>query len=174
MSYLDIIIAIPLLWGLYRGFAKGFIIELATLLSLCLGIIGAIKLSDMVSDYCRDNFNWTSEYLPLISFAVTFLVIVILVYLIAKAIEQFIRLAALGVVNRIFGSVFGVLKFAIALSCIIFVLNSLQSAENIFPYEQKQKSILYTPVASIAPKIIPTLEKSNFNKISTEGLTTMK
>jgi len=164
MSYLDIIIIIPLLWGLYRGFTKGFIIELATLIALCLGMVGAIKFSDFVSNYCRINFNWTSEYLPQISFVITFIIIVVLVYLIAKAIEQFVRLAALGIVNRIAGSVFGVFKFAIALSCLIYVINTMRTADKIFTAEQKEKSILYRPVASIATTVIPAFQKAKLDE----------
>lgn len=174
MSYLDIFIIIPLLWGLYRGFTKGFIIELATLISLCLGILGAVKLSDFVSDYCVTNFGWTSEYLPQISFVITFVIIVVMVYLIAKAIEQFVRLAALGVLNRIFGSVFGVFKFAVAMSCLIYVINTMRTSEKIFPAEQKEKSLLYKPVASIAITVIPAFEKSKLNEVAEGELTTMR
>jgi membrane protein required for colicin V production len=172
MSYLDIIIAIPLIWGLYRGFTKGFIIELATLVALCLGMIGAIKLSDLVTIYCREHFGWTSEYLPLISYVITFVIIVLLVYLIAKAIEQFVRLAALGMVNRIFGSVFGVFKFAIALSCLIYVVNTFRPGNKIIPEEQQEKSFLFKPVASIATTVIPVFQKNKLvegNQLSVVG-----
>jgi membrane protein required for colicin V production len=166
MNYLDIIIAVPLIWGLYRGFTKGFVIELATLIAVCLGMFGAIKFSYFVSNYCRENFNWTSEYLPLISFVITFLIIVILVYLIAKAIEQFVRLAALGIFNRVAGSVFGILKFAIALSCLIYVLNTSHPGDKIIPEEQQEGSLLFKPVASIATTVIPVFQKRNDGELT--------
>jgi len=38
MNYFDIMIAIPLIWGIYKGFKKGFIIEIASFIALGLGI----------------------------------------------------------------------------------------------------------------------------------------
>ena len=174
MSYLDIIIAIPLLWGLYKGFTKGFVIEMAALFSLCLGVYGAIKFSDFVSIYFREQFAWDTPYLPVIAFGLTFICIVLLVYLIAKVIEQFIRLAALGVVNRIFGSLFGVLKFALIISCLFYALESVGVAGKIITEKQQQQSLLYKPVTRIAPTIIPAFKNSNLSSLKIEDLTTMR
>lgn len=45
MNYIDIILLLPLLYGAYRGFSRGLIIEVATLLGLLLGVYIAIKFS---------------------------------------------------------------------------------------------------------------------------------
>ena len=45
MNYIDIILAIPLVWAVYRGFTKGFIIEIASLIAMVLGVYGAIHFS---------------------------------------------------------------------------------------------------------------------------------
>ncbi len=42
MNWLDIGIAVPLVWGAYVGFKKGLVIELASLAALILGIYAAI------------------------------------------------------------------------------------------------------------------------------------
>ncbi len=44
MNILDIIFLVPLLFALYRGFKKGLIHMIASLLALILGIVGAMKL----------------------------------------------------------------------------------------------------------------------------------
>ena len=51
MHYIDIVILIPLLWGAYRGFMKGFIVSISTFLALILGVYGAINFSDFVSKF---------------------------------------------------------------------------------------------------------------------------
>jgi membrane protein required for colicin V production len=48
MNYLDIILAIPLLWGLYKGVSKGIIKELASLVALIVGIYGAVHFADSI------------------------------------------------------------------------------------------------------------------------------
>ena len=123
MHYIDILIIIPLLWGAYKGFTKGLITEIASLLSLILGIYGAIKLSNYTSSFLIKTFDFTSEYLPVISFAITFIIIVILVHLISKLIDSMIKTASLGVVNRILGAVFGTAKFLLILGVVIILLN---------------------------------------------------
>ena len=87
MNYIDIIIAIPLAWGFIRGFRKGFIIEIASLISLIIGIWAGIYFSDFVSTFLIYKIGWNSNYLPVISFLIFFIGIVIGVFIIAKMIE---------------------------------------------------------------------------------------
>ena len=84
MNYIDIILCIPLVWGLYKGFTKGLIIEAATLVAFGLGVWGGIHFSDFIAQKIKETFDWQSPYLPVVSFALTFLVIIIIVFLIAK------------------------------------------------------------------------------------------
>ena len=49
ISPLDIVLAIPLLWGAIRGFRKGFILELTALAALFLGAYAALFGSDLAS-----------------------------------------------------------------------------------------------------------------------------
>ena len=49
MSWLDILILLPLLIGLIRGLMRGVIIELSAILSLIFGYIGARFLGAMFS-----------------------------------------------------------------------------------------------------------------------------
>ena len=57
MNWLDIVLAIPLLWFLYRGFRNGLIIELASLAALILGIYAALHFSFYVQEYLEKNFE---------------------------------------------------------------------------------------------------------------------
>ena len=45
MSYIDIIILLFLLYGAYRGFSRGLIVEVATLAGLVLGVYMAVRYS---------------------------------------------------------------------------------------------------------------------------------
>ena len=45
MNYLDIIIVVPLLYGLIKGFSNGLIKEVTTLTALLVGVYVAIKFS---------------------------------------------------------------------------------------------------------------------------------
>ena len=56
-NYLDILIAIPLLWGAYKGYTKGLIIEAASLAALVIGVYGAYRFSDLTSGFLQDKLD---------------------------------------------------------------------------------------------------------------------
>jgi len=142
MNYIDIILIIPLLWGIYKGFTKGFIIQVSTLAALVLGIYGGIKFSESVSAYLQGYIEVNYQVLMLISFALSFLLIVIAIHFLAKVLEKFIRLVALGFVNKLFGAIFGLLKTAFILSVILVIINMADKTLRFIPLEEKSKSVL--------------------------------
>jgi membrane protein required for colicin V production len=160
MNYLDIIICVPLAWGLYKGFTKGFILEVSTLLSLFGAIWVAINFSDMITHLIQDKFGWKWHYLPVLSFLVLFIGVLFAVYALAKLVERSLDAASLGPVNKIAGALFGCFKFALILSIIFFMLDAFGESYGAVAPEVKSKSLLYKPVAQIAPLVIPGLRKS--------------
>jgi membrane protein required for colicin V production len=174
MNSIDIIICIPLIWGLYKGFTKGLIIEAATFVAFGLGIWAGIYFSDFVSKKIIQQFNWHSIYLPIISFAITFLGIIILVYFIAKLVQRLAEGMALGIFNKIGGAIFGVLKFAMILSVIIFMMDAIEKSYPLIKFKTKEESVLYKPLGKVAPMLIPAMreklekEPSEQNTLSNE------
>lgn len=165
MNYIDIILCIPLVWGLYKGFTKGLIIEAASLLAFGLGVLGGIHFSDFSANKISEWFNWESPYLPIISFAITFLIIVIVVYFFAKLIQRMVEGMALGAINKIGGALFGSLKFALVMSVVIFILNAVEKSYPVVSFEAKNESLLYEPIGKIAPLLIPTLKDSKIAEL---------
>jgi membrane protein required for colicin V production len=161
MNYIDIIICIPLVWGLYKGFTKGLIIEAASLIAFGLGVWGGIHFSEFMAHKINEWFNWQSPYLPIVSFAITFLLIIILVYFIAKLVQKMVEGMALGAINKIGGAVFGSLKFALVMSVVIFVLNAIEKSYPILSFKAKEGSLLYQPIGAIAPLLIPTMNTTS-------------
>ena len=155
MSYIDIILIIPLLWGTYKGFTKGFIIQISTLAALMLGIYGGIKFSETVSVYLQEYIEVNYRVLMLISFALTFLLIVIAIHFLAKVLVKFISLIALGFVNKLFGAIFGLLKTAFILSVVLMLINMADETFRFIPLKEKSKSMLYEPVSRLLPAVIP-------------------
>jgi membrane protein required for colicin V production len=165
MNYLDLIICIPLVWGLYKGFTKGLIVEAATFIAFGLGVWGGIHFSDYVAKIVVEKFNWHSPYLPIVSFAITFLGIVILIYFIAKLIQRLVEGMALGALNKIGGALFGALKFALVMSVVIFMIDAVEKSYPTVSFKTKEESLLYKPVGKIAPMLIPALSKSKMNSL---------
>lgn len=156
MNYFDIITGILLILAIIKGFKNGLIIELASLAALVLGLFGAIKFSSITETFLIEHIN--SSHIGIIAFIVTFIAIVIGVHLIAKMVDKLISAIALGVINRILGALFSLLKYAFIISVILAILGSFEKTYSLIPEEQKDKSHLYEPLRSIAPFVFPYLQ----------------
>jgi membrane protein required for colicin V production len=162
INYFDVIIAIFLLWSAYRGMTKGFLIMAASLAALILGVWGAIRFSHLTAAFLISSFGMQTKYLALISFALTFVIIVILVHLLSRALDKLVKAVALGIVNRLAGLLFGMLKTAFLISIFLVILNGINNRLPFIPEEHKENSLLYKPLSRLAPAIFPFL---NFEEI---------
>lgn len=158
MNYIDIVIGLLLLFAAIGGLRKGLISELASLAALILGIWGAIEFSYITSDFLTKNFNLETDNLNIISFVVTFIVIVILVHIIGSSVNKLIEVAMLGVLNKLAGLVFGIFRSALVLSIILLVFDKIDKDVEIISQEAKTESRLYEPVRKLAPSIFPFIK----------------
>ena len=160
MNIVDVVLCIPLIWGLYKGLTKGLVIEVASLVALALGIWGGIRFSDYAASFLARFLDFQTEYLPIIAFALIFIVIVVGVFALAKVMEKVINMASLKMLNKLAGALFGMLKVGLILSVLLMILNAFDDRSNFFPPEMKHGSLLYEPVSDIAPTIIPAVRNS--------------
>jgi membrane protein required for colicin V production len=64
--------------------------------------------------------------------------------------------AALGILNKLLGGLFGGLKIALILSVLVLIFNSLNKSIPFVSDEEIEASILYNPVKSLAPMVFPS------------------
>lgn len=162
MSILDIILIAIFIFAGFNGYKKGLIGQAAGLISLLLGIWGAIHFSDFTAGLITEHLSFNSPFLPLIAFAITFAAIVVAVHFIGKIAEGIINLAFLGLANKLLGVAFGVLKTALIFSVILLLLGKVSTRIKIIPDDFGDDSLLYGPVERLAPTIFPYL---NFSEI---------
>ncbi len=174
MHLVDIILLIPLLWALYRGYKKGLVIEITALLSLVLGVYGAIKLSDKTASYLIQHFQMSEQNMGIISFAITFLLIVGLVYLVGNAVEKMIDLVALSFVNKLGGAFFSTLKVAMIISVILVTVNGWNEKIEFLPETITEDSIMFEPLTKLSPTIMPFLKNSKWVQKGLEKLKDLK
>jgi membrane protein required for colicin V production len=167
--YLDIIIAIPILWGMFKGFRRGLIIELCTLMALVLGIYGAAEFSDIAGEFLQAEFNTDPRLSNVLAFALVFVLIVIVVFIFGKTLEKVIKMVALGLFNKLLGMIFGGAKFLLIVSSLLFLINGFPITEKLLPDHWRQDSYLYEPAAAVAPKLFPVLKNQTWlQKIETK------
>ncbi len=157
LNYFDLVISVFLLWSAYRGITKGFLIMAASLAALVLGVWGAIRFSDLTAAFLVEQFGWSTRYLSLIAFAITFVGIVLIVHLLARGLDKLLKAVALGFLNRLAGLLFGVLKTAFIISILLVIVNSIDRRVPFIPEQHKENSLLYEPLSKFAPAIFPYL-----------------
>jgi membrane protein required for colicin V production len=154
MAAIDIIILVFAALMCVLGFRKGFIISLASLAALFLGIYIAVYFSHFVSKLIQSAFDTTSVFLPAISFAVTFFLVIIGVLLLGKAIEKMVNLTGMGFLNHLAGALMGLVEAVLILSVVFYVIRLIDPHGEVITREAKEKSIFYDRVASVAPSLI--------------------
>ncbi|MBK7130640.1 MAG: CvpA family protein [Crocinitomicaceae bacterium] len=160
MNYLDIVLVLPLIFGAWRGFKKGLIIELFTLLALVVGIYAGIHFSDFMSSILREHAGIQSEYLPVISFSLIFLGVGAIVYFAGKLIEKAVNAVALTPMNKLAGLFFGLVKMLYLTSTLLVIIESYDQRNEMVPENLKDDSLLYHPVKSVSLTTIPALKHS--------------
>lgn len=159
MNTFDIIITALLLFGFIRGLFKGLFIEVASLVGLIAGIYGSIHFSYFIKDFLITQVSWEEKYITLVSFAVTFILIVLVITLIGKLFTKIADFASLGILNKLLGGIFGVLKIGLILSVILLIFSKLNNKIPFVSNEQQESAILYKPLKNLAPTIFPEFLK---------------
>ena len=155
MNIVDIILGIILLLAFISGYKKGLFVTLASLVGLIAGVFGAIYFSGFVGGYLSQWFDWSDKLTKLASFAVTFSIIVIVISMAGKFLTKIADFAALGLLNKLLGGVFSTLQYAFIISVFFMFFNSSNITGYVISEEKKGESVLYDPVASLAPLVVP-------------------
>jgi membrane protein required for colicin V production len=168
MNFVDFIIIAILVLFVIQGFRKGLIYEVASLAGLILGIYASFHFSAYLQGYLVEYLDISEKYSYLTAFILVFIVVVILVHFIGKIIENIIDMVALGFLNKLAGSVFGILKAIVLLSLTMLVLNHFNS--KWISMDKKNESLLYRPIESVAPLLWKGFEQYGKEKIPDENL----
>ena len=160
MNIFDIVIAALLIFGFVRGVMKGLFVEVASLAALIGGVYGAIHFSYFIGDFLKEAVSWDQEYVSLAAFAGTFITIIVTIALLGKMLTKLADFAALGVINKILGGVFGAIKIGLILSVIFIFFGKMNDTIPFVKKETLDESILYAPVRKIAPTIFPSIIKN--------------
>ncbi len=157
MNVLDIILLLLLLFGMAIGFMRGLFVELASLIALLAGIYGAIHFSNYAAKFLENQVDWEQKYITAAAFAITFIIIVIIISLAGKALTKLADFAMLGIVNKLLGALFGLLKTAFILSIILVIFEKINPTLLLISDETKETSALYIPVYGLAPMVFPII-----------------
>ncbi|WPP53484.1 CvpA family protein [Catalinimonas niigatensis] len=152
MSIWDFVILAILLAGAYRGYQKGLLREVIAVIALVAGVIGAIQWMPWGVAFLSETFDVTSEFLPAFAFLFIFIVIVLILSLAGRLLKLVIDLTPIGFLDGIGGALLGMIKWALGISILLWVLDTAQIE---LPVDNN--SLIYLNVKQVAPYVFEHL-----------------
>ena len=155
MNYLDIVIAIPLLYGLIKGFTNGLINEITGLLGLIIGVYVALTFSSYLHPKFEEILGGYEQFIPIIAFATLFIVSVLMIKILGYIIDKLTKALALGFVSRILGAIFGSLKVVVIFSFLLAIVSDY----DLIDKNTQDESVLLKPIQEVSDLITPEINK---------------
>ena len=152
---IDIILIVVVIWAIIVGFRKGLIVGVFSVIAFIAGLAAAIKLSTVVAGYIGKAVKISDQWLPVISFAIVFIIVVLFVRLGAKMIQKSVEMAMLGWINRLAGIILYVAVYILIFSVFLFYIDQM----DLIKPETKNASVSYKYIQPLGPKVIDGLGK---------------
>lgn len=149
MQPLDILILLFVGLGIFVGYRKGFLNQVASLLGFLVGLYLAKEYyTDLAKELSPTIFD-SMSFANAISFIAIWLVVPLVFGLIATMIARFLDAVYLGWLNRLLGTVAGAVKYVLLLSLLICIFDVFDSENQILSKAKKENSTLYLPIKSV-------------------------
>ncbi|RRJ88037.1 CvpA family protein [Paenimyroides tangerinum] len=159
MLVVDIIIACLIGYALYKGFKEGLVLALISLVSLIVGIFLSLKFSFLFKDWILEKTQWSANVVTICAFVFTFLLVLIAIQLLGKALTKIIKTVALGGLNRLAGAVFLGLKMILIISVVLNLFQKINYNHYIATEETLNKSLFYHPIEDFSKLVYPMMEE---------------
>ena len=152
---IDIAFVIVMILAIFKGIRKGLILGIFSLLAFIIGLAAALKLSVIVAGWLNDSAGSFAKWLPLISFMLVFVAVVLSVSLVARLIKKTMQFAMLGWLDSLGGIVLYMIIYTIIFSIFLFFADELFLIQPTTIHDSK----MYSYVAPWGPKVIDNLGK---------------
>ncbi len=166
---IDVAFVIIVCIGIFKGWRKGLISAVCSLIGFFIGIAAALKLSGSLAAWLAIEYPSTAKWIPFVSFTLVFILTVLVVRLIGKTIETVIDTALMGWWNKLAGGIVYSFLYVIVYSVFLFFLVKLKIVGNA----AIEASVTYSylqPIPSVAMKKIGEwipLFKNTFSSLQT-------
>lgn len=150
---IDIIFLLLIALAVIKGISRGFVVAVFSFLAIIIGIAAAMKLSYIVATWLQSSFNTGKAWLPVLSFLIVFIGVVILVRWIANLIQAAMNVTMLGWLNKLGGVILYLLLFISVYSVLLFYLTKM----SVIRAETITASRTYPFIEPFGPRVLNIL-----------------
>ena len=147
---IDIIFLLLMALACFKGFKKGFVVAIFSIIAFIVGLAAALKLSAVVAGYLSSSVNVSAKWLPVLSFLIVFIAVVLLVRWGASLIEKAMEMAMLGWANRVAGILLYAALYLIIFSIVLFYAEAVK----LIQPATISSSTTYSFIKPWGPKVI--------------------
>lgn len=147
---IDIIYVVLLVIAVIKGWRRGLIIAIFSVIALIVGLAAAMKLSTVAAGYLRESTSISAQWLPFISFAVVFLVVVLLIRWGANLLEATLEVAMLGWANKLGGIVLYIILYTLSFSVLLFFAQQMK----LINEQTIAQSVTWSWIQPLGPMVI--------------------
>jgi len=158
MNWVDIVVALILLFFFIAGARKGFILEITGL----IGIIGAFLLgvagAPIWSGIMVDRLKFPPSLATLVAFILIFILVFILIRALGNLLFKMVRATPLDALDRLGGSFVGILKGALVVSLVLIFLGLFTLPGAVV--QELNDSWSTGPLRTVAPSLYRFVKES--------------
>ena len=160
MNWLDIYVIACIVIGIIHGLITGIVKQIISLVALVAAILlsGTVanRLRHWIQPYIQNDNGWLSHDVQnALYYVAAFVLIILLFAIIANLADKIINHTPAGILNRLFGSVFGTFLWMLCLSILLNFLSVFDAQSRIIPKTVKENSVCYERVRMLFPTIFP-------------------
>lgn len=164
MSIIDIILIICFIPAIINGIRKGFIAQIAAIISLVAGVWLSYKFSGQFSEWLSTIVHADENVIKVISFATIFILVAVALSLLARLLEGLLKVILLGWLNRFLGVIFAIIKYALVLCMIVYFFDIINDGGRLIRQKTLDESFMYGFLSDTNETVFPYL-KDYLNKL---------
>ncbi len=148
---LDIIIISICVFSFFRGYSKGVIAAILSLVAAIVAWVAALKLSDVIAQKLFNNQAITSaKWAPLLTHILIFVAVILIFRFLSRAVDKTLNAVSLSWANKLAGGVLYLGFAAFLFSITLGFLNKM----NLLNTDTKNQSVVYPYFETISPKVV--------------------
>jgi membrane protein required for colicin V production len=147
---IDLLFYLIILLAIIRGWRKGLIVALFSMVCGLIGLAAAVKLSAVVATHMKSNLHLTSRWLPVIAFLLVFVLVLLLIRWTGRLLEKLLQMVLLGWLNKLGGIFLFILLYLSIYSIVLFYGTHAQFISR----QAVEDSHFYSWLAPFGPAVI--------------------
>lgn len=151
--FIDFLFCILIALAIFKGYGRGLIVAVFSLVAFFIGLIAAMKLSASVAVWLQNKSGTQTTWMPFIAFIIVMAAVMLLIRFGANLIEKIVALAMLGWLNKIGGIIFYAAMYIMFFSIILFYAKNL----GVLSDESIKDSRTYAYISPLAPRVIDAI-----------------